>query len=169
MAKIKGIELKNITDFRGHEGEELTQANVYYKGKKVGYYSQDAWGGPDIFNLDYDLDKETRDKVNEITNNYIGGKLFEKLDDLYNETYHVDFKYEQKGYEYLFMDLLQLKDHEDLYKKYKKKYGYDNIAIIYDDLFKRGVFASQNKVDLSAKFPNKTYFEYNSLNDFIKE
>ena len=169
MAKIKGIELKNITDFRGHEGEELTQANVYYKGKKVGYYSQDAWGGQDIFNLDYDLDKETKDKVNEIVNNYIGGKLFEKLDDLYNETYHVDFKYEQKGYEYLFMDLLQLKDHEDLYKKYKKKYGCDNIAIIYNTLFERVIYATPTKVDVASKFPNKTYFEYNSLNDFIKE
>lgn len=169
MAKIKGIELKNIKKFRGHEGEELMQGNIYYNNKKVGFYSQDSWGGPDIVNLDYDLDADTRDKVNDIMENYIGGKLFEKLDNLYNETYHVDFKYEQKGYEYLFMDLLQLKDHEDLYKKYKKKHGWDNIAIIYNDLFSRGVFVSHDKVDLSAKFPNKVYFEYNSLNDFVVE
>lgn len=167
MAKIKGIELKNITNFRGHEGEPLIQGNVYYKGKKVGYYSQDAWGGMDIFNLDYSLDDKTKKEVNDIVNNYVGGKLFKKIDDLYNEKYNVNFTYEQKGYEYLFMDLIQLKDHEDLYKKYKKKFGNNNIAIIYNDLFSRGVYSSPTKVDLALKFPNKTYFEYNSLQDFV--
>ena len=93
MASIKGITLKNVKDFRGHEGEDLVQGDVYYKGKKVGFYSQDAWGGMDNFNLDYSLDKELRNKINEITNNYIGGQLFKKVDDLYNQTYKVNFHY----------------------------------------------------------------------------
>ena len=167
MAKIKGIELKKVNNFKGHEGEPLTQGDVYYKGKRVGYYSQDAWGGMDIFNLDYNLDDKTRNEVNDIVNNYIGGVLFKKLDDLYNEKYKVNFTYEQKGYEYLFMDLLQLKDHEGLYKKYKKKCGNDRIYIIYNDLFSRSIYSNKNDINIELVFPNKTYFEYNSLKDFV--
>lgn len=165
MAKIKGIELKNIREFRGHEGEPLVQGDVYYKNKKVGFYSQDSWGGPDILNLDYNL--ENLEEINDVVNNYIGGKLFKKIDDLYNEKYKVNFEYQQKGYEYLFMDLLQLKDHEDLYKKYKKKTNNDKIYIIYNDLFSRSIYSNKNDVNIELVFPNKTYFEYNSLKDFI--
>lgn len=45
MAKIYGIELKNIKNFVGHEGLAF-QANVYLNGKKVGFYSQDGWAVP---------------------------------------------------------------------------------------------------------------------------
>lgn len=167
MAKIKGIELRNIRDFRGHEGEPLTQGDVYYKDKKVGFYSQDAWGGPDIFNLDYDLDKDLIKEINDIVNNYIGNVLFKKLDDLYNKQYNVNFHYEQKGCEYLFMDLLQLMEFEDLYKEYSKKFGVDNIAIVYKDLFNRLVYGNRYDIDTSIKFPGTTILEYNSLKDFV--
>ncbi|MBR3209170.1 MAG: hypothetical protein IKN65_00255 [Clostridia bacterium] len=163
MASIKGITLKNVKDFRGHEGEDLVQGDVYYKGKKVGFYSQDAWGGMDNFNLDYSLDKELRNKINEITNNYIGGQLFKKVDDLYNQTYKVNFHYEQKGYEYLFMDLLQLLDHENKYKKYSKKFNNNSISIVYKDLFNLLICSGEPKGALK----DKTYFNYKSLNDFV--
>lgn len=170
MAKIKGIELKKVNDFKGHDGEPLTQGDVYYKGKRVGYYSQDAWGGMDIFNLDYNLDDKTKKEVNDIVNNYIGGVLFKKIDDLYDKTYNVTFeKPVQKGYEYFFMDLLELKNHEDLYKKYKKKFNNDRIYIIYNDLFTRSIYSNKNDVNIELLFPNKTYFEYNSLKDFVIE
>lgn len=169
MAKIKGIELRNIRDFRGHEGEPLTQGDVYYKNKKVGFYSQDSWGGPDIFNLDYDLDKDLVKEINDIVNNYDGGVLFKKFDDLYNQHYNVNFNYEQKGYEYLFMDLLQLMEHEETYKEYSKKFGTDNIAIIYKDLFNKAVYGNKNDIRVDVKFPGTTIFEYKSMKDFIKE
>lgn len=169
MAKIKGIELRRVNDFRGHEGEPLTQGDVYYNDKKVGYYSQDAWGGMDILNLDYNLDKELLEEVNDVVNNYVGGVLFKKIDDLYNEKYNVNFHYEQKGYEYLFMDLLQLMEHEKLYKEYSKKFGTDNIAIIYKDLFDTAIYGNKNNIKIDVKFPNTTYFEYKSMKDFIKE
>lgn len=164
MAKIKGIELKNAVEFRGHEGEYLIQGNVYYNGKKVGYYSQDSWGGCDIFNLDYDLPQHLKDEINNITNNYVGGVLFEKIDMLLfgdNEFYnHVKDK--QIGYEYLFMDLLQLMEHEKKYKKYSKKWHTNKIYISYYDY---------NKTSISAfKIENKdvkTFFEYNGLDDFV--
>ena len=169
MAKIKGIELRNIRDFRGHEGEPLTQGDVYYKGKKVGFYSQDSWGGPDILNLDYDLDKDLAKEINDIFHNYNGGILFKNLDDLYAKQYHCEnlFKIEQKGYEYLFMDLLQLIEFEDLYKEYSKKFGVDKIAIIYKDLFDRAIYGNRFDIDTSIKFPGTTIFEYNSLKDFV--
>lgn len=162
MAKIKGIELKNLKDFRGHEGESLMQGDVYYKGKRIGYYSQDAWGGMDIFDIDWKLPKELRQEVKNITDNYIGGKLFEKIDQLYEKTYNCDFHYDKKGYEYLFMDLLELQDQEKLYKKYSKKWNINNIYIVYDTLFDRHICVKLTDTDKT-----KTYFSYNSLNDFI--
>lgn len=167
MAKIKNIELKNIRDFKGHDGEPLVQGDVYYKNKKIGFYSQDGWGGPDILNLDNNL--ENLEEINNIINNYIGGKLFKKIDNLYAKQYNCEnlFKLEQKGYEYLFMDLLQLKDHEDLYKKYKKKTNNNRIYIVYNDLFSRSIYSNKKDVNIELIFPNKTYFEYNSLKDFV--
>lgn len=169
MAKIKGIELRNIRDFRGHEGEPLTQGDVYYKGKKVGFYSQDSWGGPDILNLDYDLDKDLEKEINDIFHNYNGGILFKKLDDLYAKQYNCEelFELEQKGYEYLFMDLLQLMEHEETYKEFSKKFNNDRIYIIYNDLFTKSIYSNKNDVDMELIFPNKTYFKYSSLKDFV--
>jgi hypothetical protein len=165
MAKINGIELKNVKNFRGHEGEDLIQGDVYYKGKKVGYYSQDAWGGMDIFDLDYNLDTKTRMEITDITRNYIGGKLFKKIDDLYNEKYKVNFHYEQKGYEYLFMDLLQLLEHEKWYKKFSKKWNQNTIYIVYKDLFTTTICGGE----LKGAFKDMTNFKYTSLKDFIIE
>lgn len=169
MAKIKGIELRNVREFLGHEGEPLVQGSVYYKNREVGFYSQDSWGGMDIFNLDYDLDAETTEEINDIVNNYVGGKLFKKLDDLYNQTYHREnlYKMEQKGYEFLFLDLLELIEHENIYKKYREKFKNDNICIIYNDLFNRSVYNNQFDIDVETKFPGKTCFEYKSLKDFV--
>ena len=45
MAKINGFELKGIKTFKGHEGEPCQQGNIYYKGKRVGWFSDDSWGG----------------------------------------------------------------------------------------------------------------------------
>lgn len=51
MAKINGIELKGLKGFMGHEGY-CYQGNVYKDGKKLGFWSQDSWGGPDDFDFD---------------------------------------------------------------------------------------------------------------------
>ena len=52
MAKINGIELKALKSFLDHEGAPCMQGNVYYKGKKLGFWSQDSWGGCDIMDFD---------------------------------------------------------------------------------------------------------------------
>ena len=51
MASINGVEIKNIKTFKGHEGEPLTQGTVYKDGKKLGFWSEDSWGGPDNFDF----------------------------------------------------------------------------------------------------------------------
>ena len=51
MASINGVEVKNLKKFVGHEGE-CEQGNVYLNGKKLGFWSQDSWGGPDMFEFD---------------------------------------------------------------------------------------------------------------------
>lgn len=167
MAKIKGIELKNIVNFKGHEGEDLIQGNVYYNGKKVGFYSQDSWGGIDNFNLDNELSTNKRNEIEDITNNYVGGILFEKLDKLTfgdNDFYMNYAKNKQIGYEYLFMDLLLLLEHEKIYKKYCKKWNTNKIVIIYDTSYDIRICNGLREED-----KDKTYFIYNDLKDFIIE
>lgn len=51
MASINGVSIKNLKEFKGHEGEPLLQGTVYYQNKQVGFWSQDAHGGPDNFNF----------------------------------------------------------------------------------------------------------------------
>ena len=162
MSKIKGIELKNITNFRGHEGEDLIQGNVYYNGKKVGFYSQDAWGGCDRLNIDYNLPTELKEEINNITDNYVGNELFKDIDTLYGLTYT---NHKPIGYEYLFMDLLQLMEHEKLYKKYSKLWGTNKIYIIYDNAWDIRIGGRK----LREEDANKVYYEYNGLKDFIIE
>lgn len=52
MAKICGFEVKAVKEFKDHDGYPICQGNVYYKGKKLGFWSQDAWGGADRFEFD---------------------------------------------------------------------------------------------------------------------
>jgi len=52
MATINGISIKNQTHFLGHEGEDLYQGSLYLNNKKIGFWSQDSWGGPDRLILD---------------------------------------------------------------------------------------------------------------------
>jgi len=49
MATINNIQIKNLKEFRGHEGEPLYQGDIYYKGKKLGFWSQDFMSGSDTF------------------------------------------------------------------------------------------------------------------------
>lgn len=65
MAKtgsINGISVRNLVKFKGHEEETCYQGDVYYKGKLLGFWSQDAWSGPDRYSFDTKiLDKAVED------------------------------------------------------------------------------------------------------------
>ena len=67
MSSIKGLEIKGLTKFRGHEGEPLRQGNIYLKGKKVGFYSDGDWGG--CATISYDS-KEIEAEIQAITVQY---------------------------------------------------------------------------------------------------
>lgn len=96
MAKIKGFELKNIVTYRGHEGEQLRQGNIYHNGKQVGFYRDGDYGsGSDI-----DVPKEIADLVKDY-----------RLKDFTLIT----------GIDAVMYDLLDLIDDEKSYKKLVKK------------------------------------------------
>ena len=69
-ASIRGLEIRNMRRFLGHEQEELYQGNIYYKGKKVGWYSDDAWGGCSII----DVQKAHREIIENIAKVYLAKK-----------------------------------------------------------------------------------------------
>lgn len=176
MAKINGIEIKNLKEFKGHEQETLYQANIYYKGKKVGFWSQDSWGGEDRIDLDYSLPKELLKEVNNILNNYESDTIFYELDNLYREQYNVTYeKHTFKGGEYLFSELLQLLEIEKNYKKYSKLWGVNTIAICYKNMFNKVIRGNKtlNKEDFKKQVLEdkniKVAYVYDSLEDFKKE
>lgn len=155
MAKIKGIELKSVVEFKGHEGEPLLQGKVYYKGKDVGFYSDDSWGG--LPTLDYTTDDEALKKeVQNIIDNYDGNVLFKELnsDELSPESL--------KGEVSFFCDLIRLRDHENYYKKFSKKWNLSKIFIVYPKPWELTICGKE----VPDKYKDFPCYEYNSLNDF---
>ena len=175
MASINGIELKGIKEFKGHEFEYLIQGNIYYKGKKVGWYSQDSWGGCDHIDLDYSLPKELLIEINGILDNYESDTIFYGIDELYDKEYNIKWengKKRLKGGEWLFGELIQLIDNEKKYKKYSKQWGTNLIALYYEDLFTMGVMGSKLPKEIfETQLKNdkkvKLYYLYSGLEDFI--
>ena len=55
MASINGISIKSLKNFRDHEGFTIHQGNVYYRNRKLGFWSQDSWGGGDLFEFDHHI------------------------------------------------------------------------------------------------------------------
>ena len=51
---LNGITIKNVKEFTGHEFPVCTQGDVWDGKTKLGFWSQDSWGGPD----DYEGDSE---------------------------------------------------------------------------------------------------------------
>lgn len=176
MAKINNFELKNFTDFLGHEGEPLGQGDIYYKGKKVGWYSQDAHGGEDNIDFNRELSSDLIMEMQKILGSYKCDSLFPMEIDGIDKTY--DFR----GGEYLFADLMTLRDDEKRYKKYckefTKKSGRDitSIALIQVNFYDLRVLGGIDKTELEKRISivdngalkDKKYRIYTSLNDFIK-
>ena len=58
MASINGVQVKALKTFRGHDGDGYLQGNIYIDGKKAGFWSQDAWCGPDNYDFNTDVLEE---------------------------------------------------------------------------------------------------------------
>ena len=122
MAKIKDFEIKNIVQFKGHELESLEQGDVYYKGEKIGFFSEDMWGGEGIFHDYRKVNiKELMVDIKEwVKNNYIFAK-FPNLEEYYNINM-------------LMEDILRLTEIETDFKKAKKE-KWEGLLLV--DSFKR--------------------------------
>lgn len=105
MASIMGIELKNVKTFRGQEYPTNYHGNVYYNGKKQGFWSQDGWGGPDRYEFNTKI-------LDAIAKSYYGKDSYYDLDCLLGE-------------------ILTLRDYESIYKKAIKA-GYTSVVIMSD-------------------------------------
>ena len=55
MASIYGVSIKNLKHFKDHEGCSICQGDIWLNGKKLGFWSQDSWGGCDHFDFDKKL------------------------------------------------------------------------------------------------------------------
>ena len=119
MAKIKDFEIRHIVKFRGHEEEPLQQGDIYYAGKKIGFYSDSAFGGDSIINI---YQREEEIILNKVASEFVEeNKKHPSISDF------IDF-IDKKA---VFLEeILQLQDYEQLYKKGLKK-GYKCLLVSY--------------------------------------
>ena len=122
MASINGISVKGLKSFVGHEGEGCYQGNIYIANKKVGFWSQDSWGGPDLFNFDLSYsEKKLSDRVKELNpDKAIHGKSRD------GKPYTIDY-----DLELLMYDLVKLLEDEKIFKNSIKK-GFAGAMIVTD-------------------------------------
>ena len=52
MASIYGVTISEMTKHTGSDHEELAQGTVCLNGKELGFWSQEAYGAPDIYGFD---------------------------------------------------------------------------------------------------------------------
>lgn len=119
MAKIKEFEIRNIVNFRGHEEESLQQGDIYYAGKKIGFYSDCAFGGESIVNIYQREEEMILDKV--------ASEFVEQNKKHPNIADFIDFINKKVAF---LQEILQLQEYERLYKKGLKK-GYTCLLISY--------------------------------------
>ena len=143
MAKIFGIQLKNVKQFTGWEGYGVN-ASVYLDGKRIGTFNDRADGGP----LDLDCDtKEAEEALLARMREYF--KANPEVDSLelwqnrkkYKDGNYPYTSYEKKEDEELmvgvfFGKLQKMLDLEKLYKQYAKKYN--GFAIVDFDFIHTG-------------------------------
>ena len=121
MASINGISIKGINNFLGHEGEPLCQGNVYLGNKKLGFWSQDSWGGPDQFHLDPKYSKKLIDEavIKRNSEKAVHGNVGDR-------SYVIEYDLEQ-----LLGDCVELAEEEKIYQEAVKS-GYAGILLATD-------------------------------------
>lgn len=112
MAKINGLEIKSVKTFKGHEGETCYQGNVYFRGKKLGFWSQSYMNGCDDYTFDVSQEIEYAVK------RYVQSDYVEKE---YKDIYDLDC---------LLADLAQLKEDEKEYQKYCRLYDCNTVIFL---------------------------------------
>ena len=157
--------MKSVTTFRDHEGAPCCQGNVYYKGKKLGFWSQDSWGGPDRYDFD---ERVLEDAVKSYAKS-------DRVEDKYKDIFNLDC---------LMQDILNLAQDEKDYKKCVKK-GYKTYVRASDGFHVSGYYCMETpeqiaKTDYHKKFLQnikETFFQntktdlkmFSSPSDFVLE
>ena len=136
MASINGITLKARKDFRGHEEEPCSQGNLYLGNKKIGFWSNSSYGGPDEVHLEPGLSEEKlNDKIRELNKGKaeaLGG-------------YELDL---------LMEDLLNLQDTEKIFKQTLKE-GYTALFVVTCEW--QDIGYSLMPVHVDGKTPEEIY------------
>lgn len=131
MAKINGLELKNIKEFKVNEDEQMYQASIYLEGKKIGKWKQNYTLEPDCIDIsnEYDLKKLT-DKIIELNNGKENPFCYELTN---KEEYSPWGGLKDYCLDLIFSHLIVLKDWEKAYKNVKKIYGPSTGVVIASD------------------------------------
>lgn len=112
MASINELEVKSVKFFPDHEGATIPYGNLYYKGKKVGEFRYDSWGGPMMYTHT--------------------SKVFSE-DEVMAATLEIPDKYKwnswYKNFDLLIEELVNFKSTESEFKKDQKK---GNITLTFD-------------------------------------
>ena len=127
MASIGGISLKNVKNFKDHEGMTITQGDVWYKGEKLGFYTEDSWGGPNS----YDFNERSLDEVVKT----VAESDFVKNKD--KKIFNLDI---------LLWELNNLREDEKIYKKALKA-GYRTLVIADDGFHYSSYWTKDNPED----------------------
>lgn len=180
MASISGISIKALKEFRGHEGEPLFQGSLYLNGKKIGFWTQDSWGGPDSFQLEGGWKQEKM--IDEAVKAAYPEKAHHGVTHS-GEPYVLEY-----GLEFLMNDLLELRNDEKHFRNSVKK-GYAGIVVATDGYhevvwsLKQGVVGLSDEALLEAMggsiadvkatfYPENDFTKhqvkiYRSLDDFV--
>lgn len=126
MASINGVTVKALKSFKDHEGMDILQGNVYLNGKKLGFWSQDAWCGPDHFGFN---EKLLADAVESY-------KQSDKVASEYKEIFNSEL---------LMFELIKLIDAEKAYKKCVKA-GYPILVMIESPVESKGWYLPNKAV-----------------------
>ena len=139
-ASIRDLEIRNMKRFLGHEQEELYQGNIYYKGKRIGWYSDDAWGGCSII----DVEKAHREIIENIAKVYLA-KKYPKHEFLWSA-------------DILFSEIIELTINAKFFEKQQKT---DNKYV--GEFSERGRFASGRVVASNTPKALEQYAKANNL------
>ena len=172
MAKIFGIEVKNVKNLTDHEGMGIHAGNIYMDGKKIGTWHDGYYGESADVDVGRDAYKELQNRANKlysISKFKSGGKV-------------VDCKIFDGEVDILLSQLVGLKEHEKKFSKFVKD-GFASMIMFeshgfYASIGIRHVFNdwetrfSKQIAEVKARFPQWCLSDmrvvyYTSLDDFI--
>jgi len=114
MASIKGVTLKGVVRFKGHEGEPCSEGKIYLNGKKVGCYKDSYMMGPR--DIDFDS-KEDEAEVESVCREYYAERPGERW-----------FEDKEPDIDEFLCKLYALVDNEKFFKKCIKQ-GFPILAV----------------------------------------